>query len=174
MSVVLSDYARRTRRTSSGHQVPQNLWVNSLAKLPNITSYTFCHIPFFSFPQSQNRFLPIPHEQIELTVAALANCSLLDELNLLYRATPSDISRLNRLENVHTIRLGLPSREVLVAVRPWIEQCDSFSVRVGRNRFCAAFISYTHLGCLRLGFFGYDTASRLKPFNAPYRSSSCP
>ncbi|KAH7880094.1 hypothetical protein F5879DRAFT_978668 [Lentinula edodes] len=126
---VLSDYARRTRRTSSGYKVPQNIWVNSLAKLPNITSYTFCHIPFFSFPQSQNRFLPIPHEQIELTVAALANCSLLDELNLLYRATPSDISRLNHLKNVRSIRLGLPSREVLVAVRPWIEQCDSFSVR---------------------------------------------
>ncbi|KAJ3847506.1 hypothetical protein EV368DRAFT_69055 [Lentinula lateritia] len=129
MSVVLSDYARRTRRTSSGHKVAQNLWVNSLAKLPNITSYTFCHIPVFSFPQCQNRFLPIPHEQIELTVAALANCSLLHELNLLYRATPSDISRLNHLKNIRSIRLGLPSREVLVAVRPWIEQCDSFSVR---------------------------------------------
>ncbi|KAJ4475547.1 hypothetical protein J3R30DRAFT_3772654 [Lentinula aciculospora] len=126
---VLSDYVRRTRHTSPDHKMAQNIWVNSLAKLPNIASYTFCHIPFFSFPKSQNRFLPIPHEQIELTVAALDNCNFLDELNLLYRATPSDISRLSHLKNVRSMRLGLPSREVLVAVRPWIEQCDSFSVR---------------------------------------------
>ncbi|GAW03159.1 hypothetical protein LENED_004860 [Lentinula edodes] len=148
---VLSDYARRTRRTSSGYKVPQNIWVNSLAKLPNITSYTFCHIPFFSFPQSQNRFLPIPHEQIELTVAALANCSLLDELNLLYRATPSDISRLNHLKNVRSIRLGLPSREVLVAVRPWIEQCDSFSDAYALDSLATIRPHVSNLSMLHIG-----------------------
>ncbi|KAJ3777296.1 hypothetical protein FB446DRAFT_183282 [Lentinula raphanica] len=126
---VLSDYVRRTRHTSTDHKLPPNIWVDSLANLPNIQSFTFCHTPFLTYPQSQNRFLPIPPEIIDLTAGALSKCDSLDELNLLYRATPSDISRLSRLRNVRSVRLGLPSREVLVAVRPWIEQCDSFSVR---------------------------------------------
>ncbi|KAJ3993067.1 hypothetical protein F5050DRAFT_1810856 [Lentinula boryana] len=126
---VLSDYVRRTRHTNPDQKVLQNIWVNSLAKLLHIHSFTFCHIPFFSYPQSQNRFLPIPHELIDMTTAALSNCNELNELNLLYRATPSDISRLSHLKNVRHVRLGLPSREVLVMIRPWIEQCDSFSVR---------------------------------------------
>ncbi|KAE9405866.1 hypothetical protein BT96DRAFT_915827 [Gymnopus androsaceus JB14] len=124
---LLSDYVRRTRNTkvNSDPKAREHLWVSSLAKLPNITSYTFCSSP----PQYQSRFLPIPHELIELMASALVACDSLREVNLLYRATAADIARLSRLRNVRSVHLGLPSNEVIAAVGNWIEKCESFSIR---------------------------------------------
>ncbi|KAJ4487081.1 hypothetical protein C8J55DRAFT_487262 [Lentinula edodes] len=63
-------------------------------------------------------------EQTKLAVAALTNCSLLDELKLWYPL---------RYLSPESSQEWLSSTELLVAVHPWIEQCDSLGARLGRS-----------------------------------------
>ncbi|KIK67124.1 hypothetical protein GYMLUDRAFT_54967 [Collybiopsis luxurians FD-317 M1] len=124
---VLSDYVRRSRHTNSGlKRAEKNVWVDSLTKLPNVTSSTFYH---FAFPDSHTGFLPIPSELIELMASAFRNWNSLGELNLLYRPTRTDITRFGGLKKIRSFRLGIPPKEVIVEARPMIEQCETFGIQ---------------------------------------------
>lgn len=93
--------------------------------------------------------------------SALIDCNLLRELNLLYRIAPSDIVSLRRLSNIRSICLGLASREVIAEMGSWIEQCESFSIRVQLSVWYTYQLAYQlYLGCIRLRFVGYNSALR--------------
>ncbi|KAF5389489.1 hypothetical protein D9757_004278 [Collybiopsis confluens] len=124
---VLDDYVRRTRHTATTplKRAEGNAWTHSLAQLPNVRAYTFYHVPLLS---SQNQYLPIPSDVLEQTVSAIRDWGPLTELNLLYRLTRSDITRLSRIKKARSVRLGFPPAEAVGAIMPLVEQCDSLSI----------------------------------------------